>query len=267
MLFLWGLNPLTFLFGLVWLGVVCKKLWIRHVMSQVEQVTCPFADVTWQVNCSHMTRRQTTLHRVGLNGVSAESRQSKTFSIYLMVYILVNTIKSIYSYLHCFLIKKYDKNTQKTRRNYLNIFPYMVGGVPRLRLEQVDNCDVLNYNTNLSFNWLNSFDRIFSGVKYLTLTIGQLERAKALEHLIWAELQIIQQYNIANNLLELTNLINKTLQQIPLPNKSNLGWIQAILNENMPLLVDHTPIIHFVPPHTKSPEPAQPSSPKYVILL
>ena len=130
----------------------------------------------------------------------------------------------------------------------------------------MDDCNVLNYNTNFSFNWLDSFNRIFSGVKHLALTIEQLERAKVLEHLIWAGLQIIQQYNVANNLLELTDLINKTLQQIPLPNKSNLGWIQAILNENMPLLVDHIPTIYFVPLHTKSPEPAQPSSPEYVIL-
>ncbi len=49
----------------------------------------------------------------------------------------------------------------------------------------------MNYNTNFPFNWLNFFDQIFSGVKHLTLTTEQLEKAKALEWLVWAGLQAI----------------------------------------------------------------------------
>lgn len=132
----------------------------------------------------------------------------------------------------------------------------------------------MNYNANLSFNWLESFDKIFAGVKHLTLTTEQLEKAQALERLIRAGLQVIQQHNVADRLLKLTDLINEALQQLPIPSDSHLGKIQAILNEKIPLLADntrtptdhsHTPTVRFVPPRTESPKPARSPSPEYVM--
>ncbi len=132
----------------------------------------------------------------------------------------------------------------------------------------------MNYNANLSFNWLDSFDRIFSGVKHLTLTTEQLEKAQALECLVWAGLQVIQQHNVADRLLELADLINEALQQVPIPSDSHLGRIQTILNEKIPLLANnthtpttctYTPTIHFVPPCTESPKSVRSPSPEYVM--